>query len=80
MKTAGALTQEQLVHIVEQVQGLLYQDLDPDGRKCWNPGKNWSPDLLDDLVRALDEYGLVPTRQVYLDDGATLLDDESAGS
>jgi hypothetical protein len=61
MKTAGELTREQLADIVDQVQGLLYLDLDQEDKEFWNPDKSWNVEFLDDIARKLAECGMVPT-------------------
>jgi hypothetical protein len=63
MKNVQELTREQLVDIVEQVQGLLYLDQDTQGSEVWNPAKSWSPGLLDDIAGKLAEYELVPSAE-----------------
>ncbi len=63
MKTAQELSHEQLVEIVARVQGLLYLDMDTEGREFWNADKSWTPDTLDDIAGKLAECGLVPQGQ-----------------
>jgi hypothetical protein len=58
MRRLSDLTREELVHIVEQVQSLLYLDTGTAGEAFWNPDKNWGSETLEAV--ALADAGLVP--------------------
>ena len=61
MQRPDDLSRQQLLQIVESVQGYLYLDLDRQGSEFWNPEKPWSgADVCDHVTRVLDEHGLVP--------------------
>jgi hypothetical protein len=55
------LSRDSLVRIVARVQGILYLDMNREGREFWNPAKEWSgADVCDDIKDVLNEHGLVP--------------------
>jgi hypothetical protein len=60
MRRPSDLTREELVHIVEQVQSLLYLDTDPAGEAFWNPDKGWDSETLEFVAAVLADAGLVP--------------------
>jgi hypothetical protein len=60
VKKPSDLTREQLVAIVEQIQQLLYQDLNGAGKAFWNPEKIWDSATIEYVAAVLVEAGLVP--------------------
>ena len=61
MRLANQLNQEELLEIVESIQGFLYLDLDDDGSEVWNPDKPCSgADTVDHIMHVLDGHELVP--------------------
>jgi hypothetical protein len=50
--------------IIAKVQGLLYLDMDRNGREFWNPAKEWSgADVCQDIQDVLQQHGLVPVNE-----------------
>lgn len=64
MKTATELKTDELVEIVDRVQGLMYLCYRPDDyTECWNPEKyklHYEHDMLTDIRRILERYDLAP--------------------
>jgi hypothetical protein len=60
MRRPSDLTREELVHIVEQVQRLLYLGTDAAGEAFWNPDKGWDSETVELEAAALADAGLVP--------------------
>jgi hypothetical protein len=59
--TPSELSREALEAIVAKVQGLLYLDMDRNGREYWNPVKEWrGADVCQDIQDVLHQHGLVP--------------------
>ena len=60
MRRPTDLTRKELVHIVEQVQRLLYLDTNAAGEAVWDPDKGWDSETLELVAAALADAGLVP--------------------
>jgi hypothetical protein len=59
MRRPSDLARKELVHIVEQVQRLLYLDTDAAGETFWNPDKGWDSETLELVASALADAGLI---------------------
>lgn len=60
------LTTQAPLQDAEALQGVIFDLLcalymDDDG--CWDSEREWTPDTLDDVVRALREAGCIPDWQ-----------------
>ncbi len=61
MRKAEDLTKENLCLIVKRIQQLLYLDND-EKNLFWNPDKEWSIDLLDEIADSLSCSELIPEK------------------
>jgi hypothetical protein len=57
-------THDELVAIVEQIQQLLFQDVNDEGTPFWNPDKQWDTETLEYVAAALVDAGLSPMKEV----------------
>jgi hypothetical protein len=54
------LTREQLVHIVEKVQKVLYWDMNAQEQMFWNLDKEWDSETMAQVAGVLTDAGLAP--------------------
>ena len=67
MNQVRDLSYNDLQRIVESIQTFLYIDQDEDGRREWNPDKQWSlGDACDHVAYVLSRYDLVPEERRLL--------------
>ena len=79
MRKVSDLDHEQLVQIVESIQGFLYLDLDNRGTEFWNPDKEWSgADVCEHVAGLLGQHDLVPDSRQSVDGGSYVLYDFDA--
>jgi hypothetical protein len=72
MRRAGDLTHEQLIHLVNTIQEILYEDIDEEGKSFWNPEKEWECcDALQWIACALDDVRLAPLYEYKRDHDTT---------
>jgi hypothetical protein len=60
VKKPSDLPQARLVHIVEQIQYLLYREVSLQGVEVWNSHKEWDSETLDYVAEVLREADLTP--------------------
>jgi len=66
MLNPRALTHAQLAEIVADVQAILWQEshMLPDDPwqlgECWNPGKEWEAETVEEIADVLDAFDLTP--------------------
>jgi hypothetical protein len=58
VKRPSDLPQATLVHLVEQIQYLLYREVSLQGVEVWNSEKEWDSETLDYLAEVLREAEL----------------------
>jgi hypothetical protein len=63
MKSPRDLSRDQLVHLVDHVQQVLFLDADARGM-MWNPDKEWDSETIDSIAAAMIDAGLKPERKV----------------
>jgi hypothetical protein len=62
MKSPRELSREELVHLVDHVQQVLYLDADARGM-LWNPDKEWDSKTIDYIAAVMIDAGLKPERK-----------------
>jgi hypothetical protein len=55
--------QATLVHLVEQIQYLLYREVNLEGVEVWNSHKEWDSETLEYVAEVLRDADLVPSNQ-----------------
>ena len=63
MKKPSDLPQTTLVHMVEQIQHLLYREVSLQGVEVWNSEKEWDSETLEYVAEVLREAGLAPQKR-----------------
>jgi hypothetical protein len=60
VKKPADLPQATLVHLVEEIQRLLYREGNLEGVEVWNAEKEWDSETLEYVATVLREAGLAP--------------------
>ena len=60
MKTASMLKTDELIEIVDVIQGILCISVTDNGTEYWDPDKECCVDSTSDIYEALNEFGLIP--------------------
>ena len=69
MRKPEELRRPELIALVDCLQQSLYLDFDHQGRKFWNPNKQWvGADVCDQLALAMADLGLVPNSPIEIPD------------
>ena len=61
-KTAADLTIKEATDVIENIQAILWLDVNPRGDDVWNPDKEWdsAADFLDMIADVLINAGMNP--------------------
>ena len=62
MKKPADLSPAHLQHIVEEIQYLLYREVNFQGREIWNADKEWDRETLESVAKVLREADLAPEK------------------
>lgn len=62
MKGARALSPNELIEVVAEIQAVLYLTVDARGRDVYAPDAEWDSETIEHVADVLERHGLTPEK------------------